>query len=58
MDGEMTQWVWAPLWGNLVKEFVNLGNGAGVSRRYELKSNFWSKRDIVEIAYGLWGKSQ
>lgn len=54
MDGEMTQWVW----GNLVKEFVNLGNGAGVSQRYELKSNFWSKRDIVELAYGLWGKSQ
>lgn len=58
MDGEMMQWVWALLWGNLVKEFVNLGNGAGVSQRYELKSNFGSKWDIVELAYGLWGKSQ
>lgn len=44
--------------GKFVKEFVNLGNGAGVSQRYELKSNFGSKWDIVELAYGLWGKSQ
>lgn len=58
MDGEMMQRVWALPWGNLAKEFANLINGAGVSQRNELRSNFWSKWDTVELAYGLWGKSQ